>query len=151
MDTICGVGLPELIVLALVAFVVIGPERSREMAVKLGRFIRTVMKSPWWKEFNQMAAAVRDLPTTLVRMSELEDELRTVRTDLERATQIDFNRVPGTPGAAQDVPSADPSRDPWGVLTQAPPIPSTAAPPRPLPQASDVPSPSSDDEQPNNG
>ena len=135
--------------LALVAFVVIGPERSREMAVKLGRFIRTVMKSPWWKEFNQMAAAIRDLPTTLVRMSELEDELRTVRTDLERATQVDFNRTPGSPGTAPDIPSIDPTRDPWGVLTQAPPVPPNAAPPSQADTGSASPSP--DKEQPHNG
>lgn len=128
MDTICGIGLPELIILALVGFVVVGPDRSRDLALQLGRLLRRVMKSAWWKEFNQVAAAIRDLPTTLVRMAELEDELKTVRSELDRATHIDFSQPGGSPLGTPGTPTNDPSLDPWGVMTQSPPPPAPASP-----------------------
>lgn len=121
MDTICGIGLPELLVLVLISFIAIGPQRSRELAITLGRWLRTVMKSPWWREFNQVAAALRDLPTTLVRMAELEDELKTVRSELNQASRVEW---PGSRGSQRQsqTPFSSP-QDPWGVLTQQPPFP----------------------------
>ncbi len=119
MDTLCGVGLPELIVLALVAFVVIGPERSQEIALKLGRFLRSMMRSAWWHEFNQVTRALRDLPGTLVRMAELEeaqieiksmqDDLRRTLGDIERDTQTSPDRA----SPPSRVP--DPYENPWGI------------------------------------
>jgi Sec-independent protein translocase protein TatA len=135
VDTICGIGLPELIILALVGFVVVGPDRSRDLALQLGRLLRRAMKSAWWKEFNQVASAIRDLPTTLVRMAELEDELKTVRTELDRATHIDFSQP--APFEGQTTPTNDPSLDPWGVMTQSPPPPAPASPPESTPSPTD--------------
>lgn len=102
MDTLCGIGLPEIVILALISFVVIGPERSRELALTLGRWLRRVITSPWWREFNNVTSALRDLPNTLVRMSELEDSLRQMQTDINQATQIDLDleqpTMPPPPG-----------------------------------------------------
>lgn len=135
-----------MIIMALVAFVVVGPERSRELALQLGRLLRRVMKSGWWKEFNQVAAAIRDLPTTLVRMAELEDELKTVRTDLERATHFDTPRPGGgAPGQPAPSPTIDFSNDPWGVGAQPPPPPPPGAPVAPQPD--DTAPPPDDSEQ----
>lgn len=86
MDTLCGIGLPELIILSLLGFIVVGPERSREVALSLGRLLRTVIKSEWWRDVNQIAQAIRDLPTTLVRMAELEETLKRTEQELQ-ATQ----------------------------------------------------------------
>ena len=147
MDTICGIGLPELIVLALVAFVVVGPERTRELALQMGRLLRRVMRSSWWKEFNQVAGAIRDLPTTLVRMAELEDELKNVRSDLERATHFDTGQ-PSTPGAQTQPPGIDLSKDPWGVGAQLPPPPPPGAPSEPPSQSVNPPA---DSEQSDHG
>lgn len=91
MDTLCGIGLPEIVILALISFVVIGPERSRELALTLGRWLRRIMTSTWWREFNSVTNALRDLPHTLVRMSELEDSLRQIQTDIGQATQVDLD------------------------------------------------------------
>ena len=93
MDTLCGIGLPELIILALLGFVVIGPERSKDVALRAGRFLRSIMKSPWWRDFNQVAQSLRDLPTTLVRMAELEEaqaELSKTVRDIGSEASIDF-------------------------------------------------------------
>ena len=120
MDTLCGLGLPELIIILLVGFVVIGPKRSRELAVSVGRIIRRAMRSEWWREFNQVTNALRDLPNTLVRMAELEDDLRRVRTDLNQAAQLDINNP--TVSAIQQPPTEHSDIDPWGIGQAVPPI-----------------------------
>lgn len=121
MDTLCGIGLPELLILALLAFVLIGPERTREVAVTAGRWLGRAMKSPWWKEFTQVTTALRDLPTTLVRMAELEEaqaELRRTLREIERESRVDIDeeisagRSAPRPGVA--------SADPWGIASLAP-------------------------------
>ena len=124
MDTLCGLGLPELIIILLVGFVVIGPKRSRELAVSTGRVIRRAMRSEWWREFNQVTNALRDLPNTLVRMAELEDDLRRVRTDLNQASRLDINN-PGV-NSMQQPPTGHSDLDPWGIgQTSNPPEPSS--------------------------
>lgn len=131
-----------MIVLAIVGYIVIGPERSRDVALTLGRWLRAVMKSPWWKEANQIGASLRDLPTTLVRMADLEDEVRAVRTDIGRATHIDYNSPAGPAGADPLTRIGNPDVDPWGVQSQPP-----TAPTPPAPSAKTDSSPFIDDEQ----
>ena len=97
-----------MIIVAIIGFVIIGPERSRELAVQAGRAIRTAMNSTWWRELTQVSSALRDLPTTLVRMAELEDELKQVRTDLNRAAHPLREPWP-------DQSSSVPTNDPWGI------------------------------------
>ncbi len=110
MDTLCGIGLPEIIILVLVSFVFIGPERSRELALTLGRWLRRIMTSTWWREFNDVTNALRDLPNTLVRMSELEDSLRQMKSDISQATQIDLDLDdPAAPQPASSDAITDPA------------------------------------------
>ena len=119
MDAICGVGLPELVIVALLAFIVVGPERSREVALQVGRFLRGVMRSGWWRDINEIGGALRNLPTTLVRMAELEE----AQADLQRTMQEIDNatRMPPSPGGEQPShPGASPApnaglTDPWGI------------------------------------
>jgi Sec-independent protein translocase protein TatA len=143
MDTLCGIGLPELIILALLGFVVIGPERSRETALQAGRWLRTLMKSPWWREFNQITDSIRNLPTTLVRMAELEEtqqELQRTLSDIERDAKVDINQRPAPTSAAS--PAEETSEDPWGIQT-----PQSTSPKEPGPRSS-PPAPETDDAPP---
>lgn len=135
MDTLCGIGLPELIIIALVGFVVIGPQRTRELGLTAGRWLRRAMRSEWYREFNQITGALRDLPNTLVRMAELEDDLRRTQADINRATRTGPGAMPTDNSVP--VPTIDPTNDPWGLgvnpidedpLADTPPSPDESAP-----------------------
>jgi len=142
MDTLCGVGLPELIILALLGFVVIGPERSQELALKLGRLLSKVMRSPWFKEFQQITDALRNLPTTLVRMAELEEaqaDIQRTINDIEHEVQVDLNAGAGSSG--------QPITDPWGIQNAT--ARTTLNPTEAEPPADDAPLPPTDDSEPN--
>ncbi len=125
MDTLCGIGLPELIILALLGFVVVGPERSQDVALRAGRFLRSAMKSPWWRDFNQVTQSLRDLPTTLVRMAELEE----AQAELSKTVREIGTEVSG------DISSSTGARNPWGLpnretsLDKQPGAESPSAPP----------------------
>lgn len=153
MDTFCGLGLPELVIITLVGFVLIGPERARELALQLGKVLRKVMKSPWWREFNQVTDSIRNLPTTLVRMAELEEtqedlkrELRDIEQqarDIEKEARIDIPKT-GTPDSWATRANAKPvNQNPWNISTESP----QADTPAKTEQAS-TPPPAPDESQP---
>jgi Sec-independent protein translocase protein TatA len=109
---ICGIGGPELLILALLVFVVVGPERTRQVAVGAGRLLGKAMRSEWWAEFNQMAHALRNLPATLVHLAELEEAQTQLQRSLEDIRgQIDLSAVPGKPKPAQ----REVTSDPWDI------------------------------------
>ncbi len=92
MNTLCGIGIPELVLLVLVIFVVLGPERSRQAALELGRFLGKLLRSNWWREISEITQSLRDLPATLIRMAELEDmqsELRETLSDIQKSATLD--------------------------------------------------------------
>jgi Sec-independent protein translocase protein TatA len=108
----CGIGAPELLILALLAFVVVGPERTRQVAVWMGRVLRQVMRSEWWAEFNQMVHALRNMPETLVHLAELEEIQAQLQRSLEDIQeQIDFSAVSDKPKPAE----RKVVDDPWGI------------------------------------
>jgi Sec-independent protein translocase protein TatA len=115
MDTLCGIGLPELLILALLGFVVIGPERSRDLALKVGRWLGTAMRSRWWRELTEVTQALRNMPTTLVRLAEIED----AQADLQRTLSDISRQSPSDVAGQPDNPSAQPPRrrieNPWGI------------------------------------
>ena len=124
MDTLCGVGLPELIIVILIGFVVIGPERSRALALQLGRWLSKAMRSPWWREFNQVTQSLRDLPNTLVRMAELEEaqaDIRRTLEELDHETRIDLNeRQAAAQARTREVHSGQAAElDPWGIRSSS--------------------------------
>jgi Sec-independent protein translocase protein TatA len=152
VDTICGVGLPELVILALIGFVVIGPERSREVALSAGRLLRKVMTSSWWDDFSSITKSLRDLPNTLVRMAEIEEtqaDLRRTMQDIEDLTRTDFSLGQTRPTSPHQ--GEDTITDPWGIRNAAAGttiIPPSAAP-DPEPESEEPPEASQeDDEQP---
>jgi Sec-independent protein translocase protein TatA len=151
VDTLCGIGLPELIILALLGFVVVGPERSQDVALRAGRFLRTVMRSNWWREFNQVADALRNLPNTLVRMAELEETQAALRRSMEEIEEeINLDIMPTI--APRNAPAgSDVITDPWGIRNAAAGtrITSPPEPTQPETSASDaIDTPSTTDEIP---
>lgn len=121
---VCGLGGPELVILALLLFVVFGPERTREVALAAGRFLGKLMRSEWWTDFTRMVDEIRNLPTTLVRMAELEEtQAQLERTVSELKGELDLD------------PERDMNSDPWGIenavaqtTRPAPPSPPAGTP-----------------------
>lgn len=101
---VCGVGGPEILIFVMLLFVVFGPDRSKEVALAAGRFLRQVMRSEWWKDLTRLTREIRNLPTTLVRLAELEEtqaELEKTLADIQGEIDLNLER--------------DVKTDPWGI------------------------------------
>lgn len=76
---IFGVGPLEIVVILIIGILVLGPEGMVEASRKLGSFMRSVVRSNWWRGLQDGVNEVQNLPYRLMREAEL-DELR----DLEK-------------------------------------------------------------------
>ena len=75
---IFGIGPLEIIFVMIIGILVLGPEGMIEAGRKLGRFLRSIIHSTWWKNIRQGVTEIQHLPQRLIREAELEElnELR---------------------------------------------------------------------------
>jgi len=100
---ILGVGIWEFFLVLLIALIVMGPENMVKTGRAIGRFIRTVVKSPMWAEMMDTSREIRELPTRIVReagidetMEELKQETEAISKDISaemNATAGDLNQT----------------------------------------------------------
>ncbi len=89
MDSFFGIGLPELILILLLAGMVMGPQRIRQVARKLGRITGQLQRIS--REFaRQLNAELDTLDGNEVRDSlgelrKLQDEVQALRRELSQA------------------------------------------------------------------
>ena len=82
---IFGIGTLEIIFVLIIGILVLGPEGMIEAGRKLGKFLRSIIKSNWWQNVRKGISEIQYLPQRLMREAELEElnELRDLtRTEL---------------------------------------------------------------------
>lgn len=75
---IFGIGPLEIIFVFIIGILVLGPEGMVEAGGKLGKFLRSIIKSSWWQNVRRGISEIQYLPQRLMREAELEElqELR---------------------------------------------------------------------------
>lgn len=75
---IFGIGPLEIIFVLIIGILVLGPEGMVEAGRKLGKFLRSIIKSAWWQNVRRGVNEIQYLPQRLMREAELEelDQLR---------------------------------------------------------------------------
>ena len=87
-----GIGLPELILIGVIAIIVLGPKGMVTGAQEAGKLIRKVIKSPVWNEIVDTSREIREFPQKLAREAGIEKDLE----DLRKSTQgvvKEINRI----------------------------------------------------------
>lgn len=94
---ILGIGPLELLLIALIAIVVLGPKEMKNLGRKIAEWLRKLRSSEIWSTTKD----VMDTPSRILRETGLEEELRQMR-DLGRKMDAPFwAEPPGwTPGNA---------------------------------------------------
>jgi Sec-independent protein translocase protein TatA len=145
MDSIFGIGVPELIIILLLAGVIMGPQRIRQVAYTLGRITAQLQRVS--KEFTRQLNAELDsleddsVRETLNDVRQLQKEVAELRRELARAPRSlqDAGKqlareaedaFRDTAKAAEDAVKDEPAENP---------APNSPAPKSPLPKAVDVP------------
>jgi Sec-independent protein translocase protein TatA len=75
---ILGIGPMELFFILIIAIVVLGPKDMVKAGRTLGRFMRDVVKSDYYRALVSSSREIKDLPTRLIREANLEDDLKEV-------------------------------------------------------------------------
>lgn len=70
---ILGIGLPELLLILLIALIVFGPRDMVKAGRTMGAWLRRLITSPGWQTFRQGTNELRKLPYTLMREAGLEE------------------------------------------------------------------------------
>jgi Sec-independent protein translocase protein TatA len=87
---IFGIGPLEIIFVLIIGILVLGPEGMIEAGRKLGKFMRSIIHSPWWKNIRQGVTEIQHLPQRLIREAELEE-----LNELRDLTKNSFPKIGG--------------------------------------------------------
>ena len=90
---IFGIGPLEIVFVLIIGILVLGPEGMVEAGGKLGKFLRSIIKSTWWQNVRKGVSEIQYLPQRLMREAELEEinELRELaKTDIPSISGSDL-------------------------------------------------------------
>ena len=107
---ILGIGPLEIVLVLILALIVLGPQGMVEMSRKIGRWIRKLVRSPFWKDITTAQREVSDLPRKLVREAGLEEVKASLRQTGQdtRQTILGVTRDVRSAGDDQTPPPAAP-------------------------------------------
>jgi sec-independent protein translocase protein TatB len=119
---ILGIGPMELFFIVILAIIILGPKDMAKAGRTVGKFLRDVVKSDYYKAFRASSQEIRNLPTRLMREANLEDEIKELdRTLRGAASDLTTNTIrpptvndtrPETSGQTTGEPAADPAESP---------------------------------------
>lgn len=101
-----NLGIGEILVLALVVFIVLGPEKAVDAGRGLGRFIGQLRRSEFWQDARQVSEQVDQVIQTAINdtgVPEITQEIREIRQEVRSV--IPQIAPPGQPAAAAETPS----------------------------------------------
>ena len=97
---IFGIGTLEIIFVLIIGILVLGPEGMIEAGRKLGKFLRSIIKSNWWQNVRKGISEIQYLPQRLMREAELE-ELQDNQEHAKKLYQDIITAYPESPYAKE--------------------------------------------------
>ena len=82
---ILGIGPMELFFIIILAIIILGPKDMAKAGRTVGKFLRDMVKSDYYKAFTASSREIRNLPTRLMREANLEDEIKELDRTLRGA------------------------------------------------------------------
>jgi sec-independent protein translocase protein TatB len=71
---ILGIGPLELLTIIIIALLVLGPKDMVKVMGTLGRWMRSVVTSDWWRAFQKGLRELRKMPYEMMRQAALEEQ-----------------------------------------------------------------------------
>ena len=82
-----NVGFGELLFIFLLALILLGPEGMKKAGLTIGKGVRAIIRSPFWKIFMDTTREIREMPTILVREAGLEEFNEKTRKSLREFSE----------------------------------------------------------------
>jgi Sec-independent protein translocase protein TatA len=117
-----GIGLPEVIAVALILFLVLGPQDLVKLGGTMGRTLRNIRQSGAWQSFQEARQQLRHLPDELARqagmeeINELRGELKEEQAKLKKLDEqlVAWTRAPETLSQKKTPASEPTEKSPGG-------------------------------------
>lgn len=101
---IFGIGATELVFIALLILILLGPKDLEKTGRTIGRFLRDMTRSEGWRAFRDTSREIRNLPNRLMREANLEDiqkDVGQIGKEVEEATTVKGFGTWGNPTASK--------------------------------------------------
>jgi Sec-independent protein translocase protein TatA len=85
---ILGVGPLELLFIFLIALIVLGPQDMKKAGLTLGRFLRKIITSQGWRDFQQGWRNLRYLPNKMMREAGLEEDVKSINESMKEFQKL---------------------------------------------------------------
>jgi Sec-independent protein translocase protein TatA len=73
-----GIGPLELLLIALIAFIILGPKEIQKTGKTIGRELNKFIRSDTWKTLRQASDKMKSLPNDLIREAGIEEMKKTM-------------------------------------------------------------------------
>ena len=87
-----GIGIPELLLILVIALVVFGPERLPEIGRSIGKAVRDFrqMSAGFTSEWQEMSKELEEVASEVQRgVKEVEADLGELESDIKKAAEIE--------------------------------------------------------------
>ncbi len=99
-----GIGPLELLLIALIAFIILGPKEIQKTGKTIGRELNKFIRSDTWKTLRQASDKMKSLPNDLIREAGIE----------EMKKNLDDKKI-APPG--KEIPTTKPQENPSPVTS----------------------------------
>jgi len=82
MQIFGGIGFSEVIFILILMVIILGPQKMVEGARDLGKTIRKVTRSQFWKDAVKTSREIRDIPRKIINEANIEDEVKEINRAL---------------------------------------------------------------------
>ena len=87
---IFGIGPLEIVFVLIIGILVFGPDGMITAGRKMGKFMRSIIRSNWWQNVRKGVTEIQYLPQRLMREAELEE-----LNELRMLTKEGFPKIGG--------------------------------------------------------
>jgi len=87
---IFGIGPLEIVFVLIIGILVLGPDGMITAGRKMGKFMRSIIRSNWWQNIRKGISEIQYLPQRLMREAELEE-----LNELRMLTKEGFPKIGG--------------------------------------------------------
>jgi len=74
-----NIGLPEVLLLIILIFIILGPSGLVSSARSLGSWFRKVSKSQLWKDILSTSNEIKEFPHKIIKEVDLDEEMKSLK------------------------------------------------------------------------
>lgn len=83
MNIFGSIGTSEILFLLILMVILLGPQKMIQGARDLGKTIRKITRSQFWKDVKQTSREIRDIPKKIMEEADIEEDVKEIKNVLD--------------------------------------------------------------------